>query len=228
MNGLRPDNYRFPPGLPGAVSQPLDPLAPPVPFGFDARSNVPRLSQGLRIEARQSTAARPEYATAIEQESPEPRTALLRANAGDAFELTIEQRVDGATLEWPSVSVNQVGIALPLPAGYCLVRARCTVGSVGGRGVLTGLVSFGFPCTFDYVQTFGLAVAPSIITIPPFAVSVFVEAPTGQIITVNNGITSWQAQPGNPVRVGLQGFSTLNVNANVAFSLCPLLWQVRR
>lgn len=225
---MRPDNYRFPPGLPGEVSTPLVPVAPGIPYGSDARSRSPRLSNGIRVEARQSTAARPELVTALDQESDEYRTALFRAGAGDAWELTIYQRIDGAQLVWPTVAVNEVGISVPLPAGYVRVDARCVFGSTAGRGVLTSQVSSGIPNTFDYCVTYGLSTVPSAIAIPPFAVSVFVEAPTAQIITVSNGITSWQAQPGNPVRVGLQGFTAMNVSANVAFSFCPLLWQVRR
>lgn len=224
----RGGEYEFPPGVSGAVAQPLVPVAPAIPYGFDDRSRVARLSQGQRVTARQSSAAAPQYVQAVEHESPEYRTLLFLAGAGQAWDLSLTHRADGATIEWPSIPVNQVGIALPVPAGYVVVVARCVIGDAGGNGTLNALVASGIPNTFDFVQTFGFTNVASVVTIPPFAVSVFCEAPAGQIITINNGITSWQAQPGSPVRVGLQGFSTLNVTANVAFTFCPLLWQVRR
>lgn len=218
----------MPPGIAGAVSQPLVPVAPAIPYGFDDRSRVARLSQGQRVTARQSTAASPQYVQAVEHEGPEYRTLLFRAATGQAWELALTHRVDGGAIEWPSISVNQVGIAIPVPAGYVVVSARCVIGDGAGNGVLNAIVASGIPNTFDFVQTFAFTTVASIVTIPPFAVSVFCEAPAGQIVTINNGVTSWQAQPGSPVRVGLQGFTTLNVNANVAFSFCPLIWQVRR
>lgn len=165
----------------------------------------------------------------VDHTSDQFRVLSLQAAPGDVWLTRVTQYVDSATSVQTEYSVGEVGVALPVGAGRVTVDCRCgAIGSATRGARLSAMISFGAPLEYQLPQlVFGTNVA-SQITYPAFATSVDVTAPDGSIVTLNPGLSTFTAQPGQPVKLATLQGGTLAMTTNLAFCLVSFVWTIRR
>lgn len=202
-------------------------IDPGIEYGTPTRNAVAWLSAGLLtapVRVGQSTRA-------ADHSSPELRTLAMRsARVGDTWLCRVTHAVDGAEHDVASLSVGDVGVAVPVPAGIVRVEARCTFASAGGAAQLATIVAQGLPREWSTATLPVYVAAPVVLSVPPWAYEVTITAPTTAVVTVTIGLAQHTVQTDTALTLPLPllGTNAVSIIAAAPFTQIGVTWRHRR